>query len=84
MDDSYYKSLNPYFGKWEIEAKLGEGGSGKVYLIADKHGNQVFYAAMKAISIPPNDTEAASIRAEHQDESNLIKYYQSMVDDVIN
>lgn len=84
MDDSYYRKLNPYFGKWEIEEKLGEGGSGKVYLIADRTGDQVFYAAMKAISIPTNDTEAASIRAEHQDEDALIKYYRSMVDDVVN
>ena len=59
MDDSYYKSLNPYFGKWEIEEKLGEGGSGKVYLIADKHGNQVFYAAMKAISIVSAQNQSA-------------------------
>ena len=84
MDDSYYKSLNPYFGKWEIESKLGEGGSGKVYLISYKTDSQVLYAAMKAISIPPNDTEDTSIRAEHHDEEALTKYYRSMVDDVVN
>lgn len=84
MDDSYYKSLSPFFGKWEIDEKLGEGGSGKVYLISTKSDNQVFCAAMKAISIPPNDTEDTSIRAEHHDEETITKYYRAMVDDVVN
>lgn len=84
MDDSYYKEQAPFFGKWEIEEKLGEGGSGKVFLIADRSGNQVSYAAMKAISIPPNDTEVISIKAEHQDEKELFQYYRSMVKDVEN
>lgn len=82
MDDSYYRQQAPFFGKWEIEEKLGEGASGKVYLIADRNGDQVFYAAMKAISIPPNDTELTSIMAEHQDERELVQYYQSMVKEV--
>lgn len=84
MDDSYYKEQAPFFGKWEIEEKLGEGGSGKVFLIADRSDNQVSYAAMKAISIPPNDTEVISIKAEHQDEKELLHYYRSMVKDVEN
>lgn len=54
------KKFEPFFGKWVIDQKLGEGSYGAVYKIKckDYNGKQ-YFSALKVISIPKDENELA-------------------------
>ena len=61
-EENYYKKYEPFFGKWRVSRKLGEGAFGKVFEIYwdDEFGRQN-KSALKMIHIP---TEAG-LRQQH-------------------
>lgn len=85
MEDNYYKAREPYFGSWVIERKLGQGASGKVFLISmSGNTSEPEYSALKAISIPSNEAEAQSLMAEVGSPEEANKYYEGFVKDVVS
>ena len=54
---SKIQDFSPLWGEWVPIEKLGEGSFGTVWKISRKFlNNQVFYAAVKHISIPQDET----------------------------
>lgn len=61
MDITYYKKYEPLFGSWHIVREIGEGSYGKVFEIEREDFGYTYKAALKAITIPQNESELDSI-----------------------
>ena len=79
MDNSYYKSLEPYWGSWKISRQIGQGAYGKVFEVEKEEGSNIFTSAMKAVSIPQTEDEWYSALAEGMDEESVAEYFQGFV-----
>ena len=77
------KRLNPAWKEWEIVEKIGEGAYGKVYKAMRVHHGVTSYAAIKAISIPQNPSEIASIRSNGLTEEAAKSYFEGVVMDFV-
>jgi len=81
MDVDNFETVWP---EWKIIELIGEGAYGKVYkAVREDHGISA-YSAIKAISIPQNDSEAESLRLEGLDETATKTYFEEIVKDFIN
>lgn len=64
MEDKYYKKYEPLFGSWYIKRKIGSGSFGSVFEIEREDFGTTYKAALKAITIPQDESEIASYRSE--------------------
>lgn len=84
MDVNYYKKFEPIFGSWYIKKMLGEGGFGQVYEIERTELGATYKAALKTITIPKNQSEIRSIKAEGMSDDDVTEYYKGVVTDIIS
>ncbi|MBQ3291582.1 MAG: protein kinase [Mogibacterium sp.] len=81
MKNCYYSKYEPIFGSWRITEELGSGAEGHLYRIRreDALGN-VFYSALKAISIPANgEAELEAMMAGGMSRSEAEKYFRDIL-----
>ena len=73
--------FEPLWGVWKIEEELGEGSYGKVYKAVRNEFGATYYAAIKHISIPRNQTEIRNLYEEGlaADEGSARRYYERML-----
>ena len=73
--------FEPLWGVWKIEEELGEGSYGKVYKAVRNEFGATYYAAIKHISIPINQTEIRNLYEEGlaADEGSARRYYERML-----
>lgn len=83
-DDSYYKKYEPIDGVWRIVRRIGQGNFGKVFEIEREEFGHVYKAALKAISVPADDNELRSVRADGMDEQSMMAYYRGFVENLTN
>ena len=77
--------LKQIWPEWEIEGKpLGKGAFGMVYKAVRSDHNVRSYAAIKEISIPSDEYEIDSLRADGLDMDATKTFLHSIVDDFIN
>ena len=69
--------------EWEIIEKIGEGSFGKVYKAQTIRRGVPVFSAIKMISIPSNENELESVRAENQDDKSVREYFYGIVRDCI-
>ena len=84
MDD--IRSFCPLWGEWEADTKLGEGSFGAVWRMCRKgFGGQTYYAAVKHISIPKDESEIQSLMDEGIIDSreSAVLYYNKMLDSLL-
>ena len=84
---SKIQDFSPLWGEWVPVEKLGEGSFGTVWKISRKFlNNQVFYAAVKHISIPQDEREVNSLIAEgiFSDEQSARRYYEGKLQQLAN
>ncbi len=79
MNDIRLKSMEPFWGVWHLKKKLGEGGFGSVYEIERNDFGNTFYAAMKVLSIPRNESEYKEILADGMSQKEVTEYFREMV-----
>jgi len=76
------RQFSPLWGEWEIDSKLGEGSFGAVWKIRrNTISGKVYYAAVKHISIPKDESEIQHLFDEgiFTDEQSAVRYYQHML-----
>ena len=76
------RQFSPLWGTWEIDSKLGEGSFGAVWKVRRQVvGGKIYYAAVKHISIPKDDSEIQHLFDEglFTNEQSAVKYYQQML-----
>lgn len=85
IDMTDIHQFEPLWGAWRIEKELGEGGYGKVYKAVRKEFGATYYAAIKHISIPMNQTEVKNLYEEGlvEDEASARGYYERMLENIL-
>ena len=78
------ENLNHVWPKWKLVEQLGEGSFGKVYKMVRTEHTLISYAAVKVISIPQNNAELESMRAEGLGEKGTRSYFEGIVTDCVN
>ena len=77
------KQYEPLWGSWHVDAFLGEGSFGKVYKVRKEEFGQVYYSAVKIISIPQSETEIRQAHADGLDDASLRSYFYAQVSDIL-
>ena len=70
---------------WTLRRAIGEGSYGRVFeaVQTDDHFGKTYEAAIKIITIPPNESELGSLRADLPDETSVSAYVRGVVDEMI-
>ena len=84
METSYYKQYEPIWGAWRITRLIGEGSFGKVFEVERSDYSGTYKSALKALTIPQNQSEVDDVRADGLDEASVVAYFRGMVDDIVN
>lgn len=84
MNSDYYKKHEPIFNSWYIKSLLGEGSFGKVFEIQRQDFGVTYKAALKAITIPQNQSEIKSVMADGMDEASATAYFRQLVEDIVS
>ena len=69
------------FPDWQITEKIGSGAYGTVYKAVRKNGRIEEVSAIKVISVPRDEAELNSIRAESMSEESTVSRLRNIVDD---
>lgn len=72
-------ALEPFWGLWRLDEFIGEGSYGKVYRIKREEFGETYYAALKWISLPQNQSEIQSLRNEGYDDASIADHYASVI-----
>ena len=72
-------ALQPFWGLWQLEEFIGEGSYGKVYRIKREEFGETYYAALKWICLPQNQSEIQSLRNEGYDDASIADHYTSVI-----
>ena len=83
MDINYYKQYEPIFGVWTITRLIGEGSFGKVFEMEREDFGVTYKAALKAITVPANESEVREVMAEGMDEASARDYFGTFVQDLV-
>lgn len=83
MDANYYKKYEPIFGAWKIKRKLGEGNFGAVFEIEREDFGTVYHSALKAITIPKNQSELDSLLDDGMDATGATQYLEQFVEKIV-
>lgn len=76
------RELEPLWGNWFVNGKLGEGGYGSVYRIVRHDTGGTYYSACKHIAIPKNESEIANARANQMDNAAIYVYFENTVKNI--
>lgn len=83
MDITYYKRYEPIFGEWRIVREIGSGSFGKVFEIEREDFGYTYKAALKAVTIPQNQSELDSVLDDSVDEQTATDYLNSVVEEFV-
>mgnify|MGYP003302704213 CR=1 FL=1 len=78
----YFKKYEPLFGAWHITRLIGEGSFGKVFEIERKDFGKTYKSALKAITIPQNQSEIKNLSMSGMDSDSVTTYFNSLVENV--
>lgn len=78
-----YEIGSQIFENWTISRKIGAGSFGAVYEITRQDFGETYRAALKVITVPQNDAEIDSLRAEGMTEEDIRRYYYSLVEELV-
>ena len=82
MDINYYKQYESIFGSWKITRLIGEGSFGKVFEMEREDFGVTFKAALKAITVPANESEVREMMEEDMDEASVRDYFGAIIRDL--
>lgn len=72
------------FHNWKVKDIIGIGSFGTVYEIVREEFGRIYRAAAKVISVPSDMDERLHLLKEGMTEENIIEYYRSMVENIVN
>ena len=82
MDINYYKQYEPIFGSWKITRFIGVGSFGKIFEMEREDFGVTFKAALKAVTVPANESEVREMMEEDMDEASVRDYFGAVIRDL--
>ena len=79
-----YKKYEPLFGEWRISKLIGKGSFGEVYEIERENFGTIYKAALKAITIPVDESELNEIMSSGMSEAETKQYIRQSAKDIVN
>jgi len=76
------KKFEPIFGVWYAEDFIGAGSFGRVYRIKREEFDDVYYSALKLITIPADPSELRQLWYDGLNEESISTYYSELVKDI--
>ena len=70
--------------EWRVEARLGKGSYGVVYKAVRRDSMIESYSAVKVISIPGDDSEVDTLRAEGLTNAETKEYFRGIVEEFVS
>lgn len=80
----YIASLQPYFGKWYLGPRIGQGTYGSIYSIHHDESGVRLHAAMKVIKVPKSPSAIDELRIQGYTPAEMEGYFQKQVQFVIS
>lgn len=80
----FVASLEPYFGKWRLGPRIGQGTYGSIYSIYHDENGVRLHAAMKVIKVPKSSSAIDELRIQGYTTAEMEAYFQKQVQFVIN
>ena len=81
--NGHYSPGDVVLGNWTLVKLLGQGSFGKVFEAEREDFGTVYKSAIKIITVPYSDSEIVSARAEGLTETEIEKYFGSVVREVV-
>lgn len=80
----HYKKYEPLFGEWKISKLIGKGSFGEVYEIERDNFGIKYKAALKAISIPVDESELNELMSSGMSVAETKQYIKQSAKDIVN
>jgi len=78
-----YKPGDIVLNNWTLVRLIGEGNYGSVFEAERKDFGNIYKSAIKIITIPQNQSEIRSVRAQGMDDEGLTEYFNGFVEDIV-
>ena len=82
--DTIYKKYEPIFGAWYIKEKIGQGSVGQVFLIEREEPGFTYQSALKAITVPPDQSDIKTVMGNGLTYAETTHYYKTFMDTLSN
>lgn len=82
MDMSYYKRYEPLWGQWKIVREIGSNSFCSVFELERKDFGYTYKAALKAVTIPQNQSEVDDLISDGMDLPGVAEYYRNCVQEL--
>lgn len=79
----HYNIGDVVLGNWTLVRLIGEGSFGKVFEAHREEFGTTYKAAIKIVTIPTNQAEVVSARAEGMDDESIHTYFQEIVSELV-
>lgn len=77
------EALQPFFGKWYLGPKIGQGTYGSIYSIHHDESGVRLHAAMKVIKVPKSESAVDELRVQGYTQDEIEAYFEKQVQYVI-
>ena len=80
----HYNPGDIVLGNWTLSELIGEGSFGSVFRAKRKDFGRTYESAIKIITIPKNQSELVSAKADGMDEDSVKAYFHTFVDELVD
>ena len=80
-NNTYYQTLEPFFGSWHIKRFIGEGSFGKCFEIEKSDISGVYTSAMKIITVPYKNS-GNTMGFDSMSHEEMTHYYKDVAKEV--
>jgi serine/threonine protein kinase len=76
--------LDSIWPEWKVVEQIGQGSFGKVYKVIREERGVTDCSAIKVITIPQNNDDVNSLKAERYDETGTYNFFEGVVNNFVN
>jgi len=79
----HYNSGDVVLNNWKLVRLIGEGSFGRVFEAEREDFGTIYKAAIKIITVPQNQSEIRSVRADGMDDDSAKTYFRGLVEELV-
>ena len=83
MMQEYIRKFEPFWDKWYIVERLGGGSYGEVYKIKREEYGEIYYSALKVMSIPRDTNELNEVTLSCGTVEKTMTYFDNIRQSIV-